>query len=103
MTQHSPPGSGCNPPLSPRIYITDVPQRPYARRGEHEQQESIIFKVSGRLGISVRDAIAKVYVGLEGRDDQVFVNKCNVLMLRLEVCSFANCAIFLMTDDSTVA
>lgn len=64
--------------------MTVVPQRSYARKGDRERQESIIFKVNGRIGIRARDAIGRIYGGLEGRDDQVFVDKCSVLMLRIE-------------------
>lgn len=65
--------------------MTVIPQRSYPRKGDHKGQESIIFKVNGRSGISIENAIGRLYAGLEGRDDQVFVGKCSVLMLRLEV------------------
>ncbi|KAF9784911.1 hypothetical protein BJ322DRAFT_1020554 [Thelephora terrestris] len=77
-------GQGGRGSSSPLRWITIVPQRPYARKGDHKGQESVIFKVNGRLGISLQNAIRRVYVGLEGRDNQVFVDKCSVLMLRLE-------------------
>lgn len=83
--------------------MTIIPQRPYARKGDRKQQESIIFKVNGRLGILAKGAIGKTYAGLEGRDDQVFVDKCGVLMLRLEVRSVTGYDILLITDDSAVA
>ncbi|KAF9644047.1 hypothetical protein BDM02DRAFT_1236542 [Thelephora ganbajun] len=69
---------------SPEMRMTMVPQRSYARAGDREKHESIIFKVNGRSGIPARDAIKKIYAGLEGRDDQVFVGKSSVIMLRLE-------------------
>ena len=74
--------------------MTMVPQRLYARTGDREKHKSIDFKVNARRGILARDAIEKIYVGLEGRDDQVFVDKPSVMMLRLEVRSIANCDIF---------
>ena len=115
MTQHSTFTSnqlGRDPPfpprawttiIPPRTWVTVIPQRPYARRGDREQQESIIFKVNGRSGILAKRAIGKTYAGLEGRDDQVFVGKCGVLMLRLEVRSVADYDVLLMTDDYAVA
>lgn len=71
--------------------------------GDRDQHNTIYFKVNGCLGIPVRDAIGKIYAGLEGRDDRVFVDKASVMMLRLEVRPSPDCEVFLMTDDSTVA
>lgn len=68
-----------------RTWMTIIPQRPYGRKKDNKTQESITFKVDGRLGIPARDAIKKIYVGLEGRDNQAFAGKSSVLMLRLEV------------------
>ena len=65
--------------------MTVIPQRSYLRKGDHEGQESIMFKVNGCLGIPIENAIGRLYAGLEGRDDQVFVGKCSILVLRLEV------------------
>ena len=62
--------------------------------GGREKQRSIIFKVTGRLGIPVRDALGRNYVGLEGRDNQVFVDDVGVITLRLEVGSVADCEVF---------
>ena len=71
--------------------MTVIPQRPYARTVDREKHKPIIFKVNGCLGIPARDAIRKAYAGLEGRDDQVFVGRPSVIMLRLEVRSIAGC------------
>ena len=73
-----------------------VPQRPYARPGDREQRNSIIFKVNGHLGIPVLDAIGKIYAGLEGRDDRVFVNEPGVMTLRIEVRSIADYGFLLL-------
>ncbi|KAF9643161.1 hypothetical protein BDM02DRAFT_3104782 [Thelephora ganbajun] len=64
--------------------MTVVPQRLYARTGDRKKHESIAFKVNGRLGIPIRDAIKKIYAGLEGRDDPVLVEQSSVIQLRLE-------------------
>lgn len=93
-TQHSRFGGGLpnsDPSFSPKIQMSVIPQRPYARMGDREKYKPIIFKVNGQLGISARDAIRKSYAGLEGRDDQVFVGRPSVIMLRLEVRSIADC------------
>lgn len=83
--------------------MTIVPQRPYGRKKRNDKQESIIFKVNGRLGITAQEAINQNYVGLEGRDNQVFVDKSSVFMLRLEVRSVVVYGVFLMTDNRAVA
>ena len=96
-TQHSTSGSGLlnsDSSSSPKMRMAMVPQRPYARMGGREKQRSIIFKVTGRLGIPVRDALGRNYVGLEGRDNQVFVDDVGVITLRLEVGSVADCEVF---------
>jgi len=93
-TQHSTFGSGLpnnDPSFSPNMRMTVIPQRPYARTVDREKHKPIIFKVNGCLGIPARDAIRKAYAGLEGRDDQVFVGRPSVIMLRLEVRSIAGC------------
>jgi len=96
FTQHSTSGSGLpisDTSFSPNIWMAMVPQRPYARTGGREKHRSIIFKVNGRSGIPARDAIGKIYVGLEGRDDQVFVDEAAVITLRLEVSSVVDCEV----------
>ena len=75
-------------PPSLERHMTLVPQRQYARTGDRDQHNSIYFKANGRSGIPARDAIGKIYAGLDGRDDRVFVDKASVMMLRLEVCPF---------------
>ena len=90
MTQHSVPGSGLhNSSLSSYSggQVIMVPQRPYAKR----VYESLVFKVNGCPGIPARHAIDKIYTGLDGRDDPVFVDKADVMTLRLEVRSIADC------------
>jgi len=74
--------------------MTLVPQRQYARTGDRDQHNSIYFKVNGHSGIPARDAIGKIYAGLEGRDDRVFVGKPSVIMLRLEVRPVSDCEVF---------
>ena len=71
--------------------MTVVPQRSYAKPGDREQGP-IIFKVYDEFGIPARDAIERIYAGLEGRDDRVPVDK-TVMMLRLEVRSIADCEV----------
>ena len=96
-TQHSTFGSGLpnsDASFSPGMRMAVVPQRPYAKKGGREKQRSIIFKVNGRLGIPARDALGRNYVGLEGRDNQVFVDEAGVITLRLEVGSVADCEVF---------
>ena len=83
--------------------MTIVPQRQYARKRGDKKQEVIIFKINGRSGITARDAMRKVYAGLEGRDERVFEGKCSVLTLRLEVRSVFFCEVFLMTGGHAVA
>ena len=95
-TQHSTFGSvlpNSDTSFSPKMRMAMVPQRPYARTGGREKQRSIIFKVTGRLGIPARDALKRNYVGLEGRDNQVFVDEAGVITLRLEVGSVADCKV----------
>lgn len=73
----------------PRARMTVVPQRPYQKkRGRNNQEEPIVFNVNGLQGITARDAMRRIYTGLEGRDNQVFVDKCSVFTLRIEVRSF---------------
>ena len=74
--------------------VVVVPQRMYARAGKHDQHNSIYFRVNGRLGIPARDAIGKVYAGLEGRNDRVFVHEPSCMMLRLEVCPISDRGFF---------
>jgi len=91
MAQHSMYGGGSHDiyfPPSLERHMTLVPQRQYARTGDRDQHNSIYFKANGRSGIPARDAIGKIYAGLDGRDDRVFVDKASVMMLRLEVCPF---------------
>lgn len=108
MAQHLTPGSNQSngdSAFPPQMWMTVVPQRPYGRKSDNKKRESILFQVRGRSGITARDAIRKIYAGLEGRDDPVFVDKTSVLMLRLEVRSVVVFDVFssLMTDNSTVA
>lgn len=77
----------------PERWITPVPQRRYGRKRDNKIQDSIDFKVNGRSGITVQDAIRKTYAGLEGRDNQVLVDKSSVITLRLEVRSVL-CEVF---------
>ena len=75
--------------------MTVIPQRLYAKKGNYNIQEPIMFKMGGRSGILARDAIDKHYAGLERRDELVFVDKSSVLTLRLEVRSVSDCEVFL--------
>lgn len=90
-------------PFSPERQMIEVPQRLYGRKGGREENNSIIFKVNGQLGILARNAIERVYAGLEGRDDLVVFGGPKVIMLRLEVCPIADCEVFLITNSSAVA
>ena len=106
MAQHSTHGGGSHdidfhPSLERQMTL--VPQRQYARTGDRDLHDSIYFSVNGRSGIPARDAIGKIYAGLEGRDDRVFVDKASVITLRLEVRPIYDCEVFLMTDDFAVA
>ena len=93
LIQHSTSESGHDSDFSSspgrQMPMFMVPQRQYAKMGDHEQ-ESIVFKVNDRLGIPARDAIGKIYAGLEGRDNRVSVDK-SVMMLRVEVRPIAVC------------
>jgi hypothetical protein len=69
----------------PRTRMTIVPQGSYAKKRRDKKQEVLTFKVNGHPGITARDAMRKIYVGLEGRDERVFEDKPSVLTLRLQV------------------
>ena len=45
----------------------------------------ILFSVRGQCGYPLRDALRKVYTGLEGRDDKVFIGFDRYISIRLEV------------------
>ena len=67
-----------------------IPQREYERQRtdptpEHELQEMILFRVNGKCGYPLRDALKKQYTGLDGRDDRMFVNFKSSISIRLEV------------------
>ena len=80
-----------------------VPQRPYSR--SRDDQEHISIVLNGNSGINARDAIKRIYGGLERRDDRVLVGepKVKYMKLRLEVRSVADCDAFLMTENFAVA
>ena len=62
--------------------------------GTRRRCPPVIFKVNGRSGILVRDAIERIYAGLEGRDDEALPNQASVITLRLEVRSITGCEFF---------
>jgi len=67
-----------------------IPQREYERLGtdplsQDELQEMIPFRVNGKCGYSLVDALKKQYLGLEGRDDKMFTSSKSSISIRLEV------------------
>jgi hypothetical protein len=45
----------------------------------------IPFSVNGRCGYPLEDALEKLYTGLEGRDDKMFVGFASSVSVRVEV------------------
>ena len=64
--------------LSVHRYERRVALRP------HEQRE-ILFSVNGKCGYRLEDALKRRYIGLDGRDDRVFVDLEPTINIRLEV------------------
>lgn len=67
-----------------------VPQREYERQRTDplslmELQELIPFRVNGKCGYPLRDALEKRYTNLAGRDDRMFVDFKSSISIRLEV------------------
>ena len=50
-----------------------------------ELQEAILFKVNGRCGYPLHDALKRCYTGLDGRDDTMFRGFKSSISIRLEV------------------
>lgn len=48
-------------------------------------QQMILFKVDGKCGFPLRNALDKRYTGLDGRDDKVFLGSKSSISIRLEV------------------
>jgi hypothetical protein len=72
-----------------------VPQREYERQRTDplsvvDLQELILFKVNGRCGYPLRDALEKRYTGLAGRDDRMFVDFKSSISIRVEVRLFSS-------------
>lgn len=67
-----------------------VPRREYDRSwiaplSRHELEETILFSVNGKCGYPLADALREQYVGLDGKDDMMFVDFRSDVFLRLEV------------------
>jgi hypothetical protein len=67
-----------------------IPQREYDRQRtdpltENDLQEMILFRVGGKCGYPLVDALKKQYTGLDGRDQKVFVGFKSSIAIRLEV------------------
>ena len=67
-----------------------IPQREYERRvtdplSQDELQEMILFRVNGRCGYPLKDALRSQYTGLDGRDNKMFINCKSPISIRLEV------------------
>ena len=63
-----------------------IPQRRYEQGTAlrpHELQE-ILFGVNAKCGYPLEDALGRLYTGLDGRDDEVFVG-FEFINIRLEV------------------
>ncbi|KAF9784370.1 hypothetical protein BJ322DRAFT_1109090 [Thelephora terrestris] len=66
-----------------------IPQREYDRQRtdpltENDLQEMILFRVGGKCGYPLVDALKKQYTGLDGRDQKVFVGFKSSIAIRLE-------------------
>jgi hypothetical protein len=46
----------------------------------------ILFSVEGKCGYPLGDALKKLYTGLDGRDDKIFIGFKSSISIRLEVC-----------------
>jgi hypothetical protein len=67
-----------------------IPQREYDRQRtdpitDEELQEMILFKVGGRCGYPLGNALRKLYTGLDGRDDKVLTGFKSSISIRVEV------------------
>ena len=67
-----------------------IPQREYERQrtdllSQNELQEMILFRVDGKCGYPLRDALRKRYTGLGGRDDKMFEDSKSSISIRVEV------------------
>ena len=67
-----------------------IPQREYERQktdplSSSDLQEMILFKVNGKCGYPLKDALKKQYTGLDGRDDRMFVDFKSSISIRVEV------------------
>ena len=67
-----------------------IPQRKYERQkadplSSSDLQEMILFKVNGKCGYPLKDAMKKQYTGLDGRDDSMFVDFNSFISIRVEV------------------
>jgi len=67
-----------------------IPQRDYERQrtdplSQTELQEMILFRVDGKCGYPLKDALRKRYTGLDGRDDKMFENSRSSISIRVGV------------------
>jgi len=74
-------GCGYGPCIPQRIY-----ERPRTDPLTPEQlQEIISFRLNGKCGYPLVDALKKQYTNLEGRDDKMFVHCKSSISIRFEV------------------
>jgi hypothetical protein len=67
-----------------------IPQREYDRPrsdplSQGDLQEKILFRVNGKCGYPLKDALGKRYTGLDGRDDKMLIDCKSSVSIRLEV------------------
>ena len=46
----------------------------------------ILFKVGGKCGYPLHDALKRLYTGLDGRDEKMFEGLKSSISIRVEVC-----------------
>lgn len=83
--QSLPPPSSASTSASKLI---KVPQMAYGRgrrQWDFNQSKPISFSVNGRLGINMRDALRKHFVGLDGRDNLMLQNAAGAISCRFLV------------------
>ena len=71
-----------------------IPQRNYDRQrtdplSPQELKEIILFSVNGNCGYPLKHALEKQYTGLDGRDQNMFVDFKSSISVRLEVSPFS--------------
>ena len=71
-----------------------IQQREYERQrtdplSPQELQEMILFRVNGKCGYPLGDALKRQFTGLDGKDEKMFVGYKSSISIRLEVCPAA--------------